>query len=34
VDKVYADKKRLRVIVHIFGRETPVELNFIEVEEA
>jgi transcription termination/antitermination protein NusG len=34
VDKVYADKKRLRVMVHIFGRETAVELSFLEVEEA
>lgn len=34
VDKVYADKKRLRVMVHIFGRETAVELGFVEVEEA
>jgi transcriptional antiterminator NusG len=34
VDKVYGDKKRLRVMVHIFGRETAVELGFVEVEEA
>ena len=34
VDAVYADKKRLRVMVHIFGRETAVELGFVEVEEA
>ncbi len=34
VDKVYSDKKRLRVMVHIFGRETAVELSFLEVEEA
>lgn len=33
VDKVNSDKKRLRVLVHIFGRETSVELSFQEVEE-
>lgn len=33
VDKVNAEKKRLRVLVHIFGRETSVELSFMEVEE-
>ena len=33
VDRVNAEKKRLRVLVHIFGRETSVELSFMEVEE-
>jgi transcriptional antiterminator NusG len=33
VDKVYADKKKLSVLVHIFGRETAVELAFSQVEE-
>lgn len=33
VDKVFADKKKLSVLVHIFGRETAVELSFSQVEE-
>jgi transcriptional antiterminator NusG len=33
VDRVNAEKKRLKVLVHIFGRETSVELSFMEVEE-
>jgi len=33
VDKVFADKKKLSVLVHIFGRETAVELAFSQVEE-
>ncbi len=32
VDKVNQEKKRVRVLVHIFGRETSVELSFYEVE--
>jgi transcriptional antiterminator NusG len=33
VDKVSDDKEKLSVLVHIFGRETAVELGFNQVEE-
>jgi transcriptional antiterminator NusG len=34
VDEVDADHSKLRVMVTIFGRQTPVELNFLQVERA
>lgn len=33
VDEVKADKGKIRVLISIFGRNTPVELDFVQVEK-
>ncbi len=32
VDDIYPDKGKVRILVSFFGRETPVELDFLQVE--
>ncbi len=32
VDEVYQDKQKVKVVVSIFGRPTPVELDFFQIE--
>ena len=33
VDEISLDKGKVRVLVSMFGRETPVELDFLQVEK-
>ena len=34
VDEVFTDRAKVKVLVSFFGRETPVELDFLQVERA
>ena len=34
VDEVYPDRLKIKVLVSFFGRETPVELDFLQVEKS
>lgn len=33
IDKIYADKQKVKVTMQLFGRETPVELEFNQIEK-
>ena len=33
IEEIFEEKKKLNVTVKIFGRNTPVELNFVQVEK-
>lgn len=33
VDEIDTEKGRVKVVVNMFGRETPVELDFLQVEK-
>jgi len=33
IEEINAEKKKLKVMVKIFGRKTPLELNFMQVEK-
>ncbi len=34
IDEVMTEKEKLRVMVHVFGRATPVVLDYTNVEKA
>ena len=34
VDEIYPDRTKLKVLVSFFGRETPVELDYLQVERS
>ena len=33
IEEISVDKKKVRVIVSMFGRETPVELDFVQIQK-
>ena len=33
VDEIYSDKGKIKVLLSFFGRETPVELDFLQIEK-
>jgi transcriptional antiterminator NusG len=33
VDEISVDKGKVKVLLSLFGRETPVELDFLQVEK-
>lgn len=33
IEEIFADKSKMRVMISMFGRETPVELDFSQVEK-
>ena len=34
VDEIHPDRNKVKVLVSFFGRETPVELDFLQIEKA
>lgn len=34
IEEVNTEREKLKVLINIFGRETPVELDFVQVEKA
>ena len=33
VDEIFPDKGKVKVLVSFFGRETPVELDYLQIEK-